>query len=392
MQDSPPPTTQASNPPTSDDDRHAGMTAQELAEAKEYSHKSLICTLLDKGTDLVYLGLFAFLAAQPLDRWLSTFAPFQGRTARLAALFLIVIGIHELVSLPLSYYSGFVLEHRFGLSNLTFAAWLKRHIKRYLMAVVFSMVMFVGLYLVIWTVGSWWWLLAAGLFFLASVVLGQLTPVLILPLFYKIEAITDSQLLERMRRMAEGTGLSIEGIYRMGLSVETVKANAMLAGLGRTRRVLMGDTLLDNFSQEEIEVIFAHEIGHHVHRHIPKMVMLGLLYSTLGFWLCNLALAGQIGSENYDPTQLPVYTLGMMMFLLTVFSSLLEPLQNSISRHFERQSDRYALESTGFRQAYISAFEKLAKMNKDDPDPPPLEVFWFHSHPPINERLAMARH
>ena len=142
----------------------------------------------------------------------------------------------------------------------------------------------------IWTTHGWWWLAAAAAFFAVSIVFGQLLPVLILPLFYKIEKLDAPELAERIGRLAAGTGLSIEGVYRMALSDETVKANAMLAGLGRTRRVLLGDTLLEGFTPDEIEVIFAHEIGHHVFRHIRKMILAGLVQSAVGFWICDRLL------------------------------------------------------------------------------------------------------
>jgi STE24 endopeptidase len=250
-----------------------------------------------------------------------------------------------------------------------------------------------GLYWMIWTVGPWWWLAAAGAFFLVSVILGQLAPVLILPLFYKIEKLDSPELTNRIAKLAEGTGLSIEGVYRMDLSEETVKANAMLAGLGRTRRVLMGDTLLRGFTPEEIEVIFAHEIGHHVFRHIRKMILSGIFYSTAGFFVCDAILRVMVHPSNGIAdiySNLPVWTLPLLMFVFAVFAQLLEPLQNAVSRHYERQSDRYALLRTGRREAYLSAFRKLAKLNKDDPNPHWLEVLLFHSHPPIGERLAMA--
>jgi STE24 endopeptidase len=166
----------------------------------------------------------------------------------------------------------------------------------------------------------------------------------------------------------------------------------MLAGLGGTRRVLMGDTLLDRFTPDEIEVIFAHEIGHHVFRHIRKMIFAGLVYSLIGFWVCDRVLLlwaerhyGITSAHNLPPGSLP-----LLMLVLTVFALVLEPVQNAISRRYERQCDRYALERTGLRAAYQSAFRKLARLNKDDPDPHPLEVFLFHSHPPISERLAIA--
>jgi STE24 endopeptidase len=269
---------------------------------------------------------------------------------------------------------------------------LARYAKRNALGAGFGLLLIVALYWLIWSVGPWWWLAAAAGFFVVSVVLGQLLPVVVLPLFYKIDRMENPELSERMSRLAAGTGLSIQGVYRLGLSAETAKANAMLTGLGRTRRVLMGDTLLDQFTPDEIEVIFAHEIGHHVFHHIRKMIVIGVLYSLGGFWVCNQVLLSWMHHAygTTDIRDLPPGTLPMMMLVLTVFALVLEPVQNVISRRYERQCDRYALTRTGLREAYVSAFQKLARLNKDDPDPHPLEVFLFHSHPPINERLAIA--
>jgi STE24 endopeptidase len=366
------------------------MTPAQLAEAKEYGRLELYCELADKALNVGFLAVFAFFFAMPLDKWLAGW--FESETLRLACIFLILTGAHLGLSFPLSFYGGHVLEHRFGLSHQTFGRWLTRYAKRNVLVVAFGLVMMPSLYWVIWLTGAWWWLAAAIAFFLISIVLGQLMPVVILPLFYKIERLDNAELAHRMARLAEGTGLSIQGVYRMGLSEETAKANAMLAGMGRTRRVLMGDTLLDQFTLDEIEVIFAHEIGHHVFRHIRKMIVAGVLYSVLGLWICDRILLAWAHAHYgvIDARDLPASTLPLLMLVLTVFSLVLGPLQNIISRRYERQCDRYALERTGLRQAYVSAFRKLAKLNKDDPAPHPLEVFLFHSHPPIGERLAMA--
>ena len=269
--------------------RSSGMSDGELAEAKRYGRLELGCALADKAVDLVYLAIAAFLLARPLDAWLSPLLA-GNRSLRLAALLLVIMAIHTVVSFPLSFYAGHVLEHRFQLSTQTFARWLWRYAKRNLLAVAFSLVLVLGVYWLIWTTGGWWWLAAAAAFFVVSIVLGQLAPVLILPLFYRIEKLEVPELTDRIARLAAGTGLSIEGVYRMNLSAETVKANAMLAGLGRTRRVLLGDTLLTGFTPDEIEVIFAHEIGHHVFRHIRKMILAGLVYSAAGFWVCDRLL------------------------------------------------------------------------------------------------------
>ncbi|MBN2217725.1 MAG: M48 family metallopeptidase [Pirellulales bacterium] len=373
--------------------RHADeMTPDQLAEAKRYGRRSLVCDLADRALDLVYLGLAALVAARPLDAWLQDASPLLADwwTLRLIVLFAIVFAVHVAVSFPLSFYSGHVVERRFGLSTQTFAGWLWRYAKRMALAGAFGLALFVGLFWLIWTTGPWWWLVAAGAFFLVSVLLGQLMPVLIMPLFYKIERLDHPELMERLGRLVEGTGLSIEGVYRLDLSDETVKANAMLAGLGRTRRVLLGDTLLAQCNLDELEAIFAHEIGHHVFHHIHRMMFAGLVYSAAGFWICDALVKLWVGGDSLNYAQLPVYALPFFMFILAVFTNLLEPITNAISRRYERQADRYALERTGLTTAFVSAFHKLAKLNKDDPNPHWLEAALFHSHPPIGRRVAMA--
>ncbi len=371
----------------------AAMTPQELAEARQYRRLRLAVSVSDMVLDLVYLAAAAFWLARPIDVWLMRWSWLSRlATLRLAALLLIVAGLQLAVSLPLGFYSGYVLEHRFHLSTLSLSGWLWRLLKQASLGALLGLVMVLGLYWIIWTTGACWWLVAAAAFFLVTVLLGQLAPVLILPLFYTVKRLDNPELLQRMRDLSQGTGLSIEGVYRLALSEETVKGNAMLAGLGRTRRVLIGDTLLADYTVDELSVILAHEIGHHVFGHIRKILLAGGLYSLLGLWLSNLALsawlAGPAGRVDY--ASLPVYALPMLLLILRVYGLLLEPLANLVARHYERQCDRYALTRTGTPAAYVSAFCKLSRLNKDDPDPPRLEVILFHSHPPIAERIAMA--
>lgn len=366
------------------------MTPEQLAEAKRYGRAQLYCDLADKGLDLAYLAVAAFLLARPLDRWLAGAVPLAWfDTLRLAALYLAVFGLHVVVSFPLSFYAGHVLEHRYQMSTQSLGRWLLRYAKRMALGGAFALALFVGLFWVIWLCGPYWWLVATGAFFLVSMVLGRLFPVLILPLFYKVEKLDRPELAERIGELARPAGLSIEGVYRLGLSAETVKANAMLAGLGRTRRVLLGDTLLDEFTVDETALVFAHEIGHHAHRHLPKLLAAGLAAGAAGFWLVDRVLAWWV-PEPLDYANLPVAALPLIMLSLSVFGLLLEPLQNAISRRFEREADRYALRTTGQPAAYRSAFLKLARLNKDDPEPHWLEAALFHSHPPIAERLALA--
>jgi STE24 endopeptidase len=384
-------TDQISDPATGPSlDTAEAQSPAQRAEARRYSHISLASTLADMAIDLAYLALMAFVFARPLDAWLASFASLGGDRSilRLLALFVMVLLLHILVSLPLSFYSGFVVEHRFGLSNQSLRRWFRNWALSNFLAMVLGAALNVGLFWIIWHAGPYWWLIAAGAFFIVSVILGQLAPVLIVPLFYKAERLDNPSLDERMKRLAEGTGITIEGVYRLGLSADTVKANAMLAGLGRTRRVLMGDTLIEKFTPEEIEVIFAHELGHHVHGHIPKMIATGVVVSLAAFWVLDRVLAAWSGIAH--ASEAPTSSLPLAMFTLTTFMLVLSPLQNAISRFYERQCDRYALMRTQNAPSYRSAFQKLARINKADTEPHPLEVLLLHSHPPISERLAMA--
>ena len=366
------------------------LSTAEQAEAKRYGRQKLYCALADKVLDLAVLAVLAFVAARPIDAWLGR-AEILARydSLRLVAMVLVVAAVQLVVGLPLSFYCGYVLERSFGLSTLTPGRWLKRFAGRNLLELALGVALVLGLYWIIWTTGSAWWLVAAAAFFAVSVVLGQLAPVLIVPLFYKVQRLDEPELIDRIRRLAEGTGLGIQGVYRIALSQETRKGNAVLTGLGRTRRVLLGDTLLANFSPEEIEVVFAHEIGHHVFHHIRRLLVIGAFASAAGFWLADRILALWVAWQG-GPAQrsaLPVWTLPAIMLILGLFSTLLEPLGNTLMRHFERQADRYALRRTGLRDPFQSAFRKLARLNKADTDPPWLEVVLFHSHPPISERL-----
>ncbi len=358
------------------------------AEVKRYERQKLLASVGATVLNLACLAGAALVAGPEVDRLVTAWVG-ENDWLRLVALGFVYAAGFELLSLPFDFWSGFVLEHRYQLSNLTLSGWLWRRVKGYLVGGPLGLAMLLGLYALLWYGGSWWWLWAAACWLAVSLVLGQLLPVLVLPLFYKVTKLDDEPLGERLRRLAEGTGLNVEGVYRLGLSAETRKANAALTGLGRTRRVLLGDTLLQEFTAEEIEVVFAHEVGHHVHRHLPKLVAWSVLLAVFGLALADAALrvvSGPLGYASFrDPAALP-----LLLLVLALFGLAVTPLQNALSRYFERQCDRYALERTRTPGAYRSAFLKLARMNKADPDPHPLLVWLFDDHPPIRERLAMA--
>jgi STE24 endopeptidase len=352
-------------------------------EVKRYQRQKLMAHVAAIILGAAYIAVLALWAGPMLSTSLS-----DSRWLRLAGVMIILGGGVELLTLPLDFWSGFILEHRYQLSTQTLGGWIKKHLLGWLVGGVIGVPVLFGFYMLLWFAQPWWLWATAG-WLLLTLVLGRLAPVLILPLFYKVTRLDDADLLGRLRRIAEGTGLTLQGVYRLHLSAETRKANAALTGLGRSRRVLLGDTLLEQFTPEEIEVVFAHEVGHHAHHHLPKLVVLSVLLSTAGFWLVDVvlrAVARPLGYEAFnDPAALP-----LVLLVLTALGLLWAPAQNALSRFFERQCDRYALERTGLRDAYRSAFTKLAQINKSDLDPHPLIVWLFYDHPAIRERLAMA--
>lgn len=376
------------------------MSPEQLAESRAYQLIGLRCELLERGFDLLFATLTVFLFAKPLVDWLadafpalsgSGVLPTFGMTAALTSCLTL---LHSLVSLPLSFFDDWVVEKRFGLSNLTPFHWFRRYLLQELLAFVLNLFLLTAFLLLIRWSGVWWVAFASIACFLLSAVLGSLVPVLIMPLFYRVEKLNDDSLTARFQELTRSADFKLTGIYRLGLSVETSKANAMLAGLGATRRALLGDTLLENFSQDEIVAVFAHELGHHAHRHILKL-MIGMLFVCVGiFGISDLALRlwlnGSIACAP-DYATLPVWTIPFFMLVMTVVGIFLEPVQNAVSRRFEWQADNYALQHCGAPEAMRSAFVKLAVQNKADPFPSRWEVFWLHSHPAIGERIRNAQ-
>ena len=366
----------------------AGVLEPTPPEVKQYQRQKLIASLVSLALSLILLVVTAFWAGPAIGRWVRDLVG-ENRWLQLVVLAFIYGVSLELLTLPFSFWSSFVLEHRYQLSNQTFGRWVWRQIKGYLLAGPLGLALVLGLYALLWYGGGYWWLWAAAAWLAVTLILGQIVPVVILPLFYKVTRLDNAELMDRLQRLARGTGLSLQGVYRLHLSAETRKANAALAGLGRTRRVLLGDTLLDQFTPEEIEVVFAHEVGHHVHGHLRKLVIWNVILAGAGFWVADLVLrygAERLGYGVFDnPAALP-----LVMLVLAGFGLVLSPLENAVSRLFERQCDRYALERTRLPDAYRAAFTKLARINKADPDRHPALVWLFDDHPPIRQRLALA--
>src|ERR1051326_1918998 len=271
------------------------------AEARRYQREKLTSTLVALALNFFALFFLAFAVAPVLDESVRGILG-DNRWPRLIFFGVVTAAALEIITLPAEFWSSFILEHRYGLSNLTLRRWIGRRLKAYLVTGPIALAALVGGYALIWYLGHWWWVLATMAWLSFTLMLGLLLPVVILPLFFRVSRLEDSPLVERLRRLIEGTGLRVEGIYRLNMSDVTRKANAGLAGLGRSRRVLLGDTLLNEFSDDEIEVVFAHEVGHHVFHHLPKMLALQAVLATVGLFLADRTLVALTGSLNYHGT------------------------------------------------------------------------------------------
>ena len=310
--------------------------------------------------------------------------------ATVAVFAVILTLLLHIVELPFAYYQGFLLEHRYGLSNETNAQWLRDQLKGLALAIVFGAAGASIVYWAIRTFPDWWWAVTAVIFAAVMVGLVQLAPVLLLPLFYSFKPLERPALVERLTRLAERARTRIAGVYEWALSAHTKKANAALTGMGRTRRILLSDTLLADYSDDEIEVVLAHELSHHVHHDLWRGVALQTVLLFVGFFVAAQALSASADVLELRGLDDPA---GMLLLMLVggACSFVFLPLANAMSRAHERRADRYALETTGQPVAFISAMKRLAQQNLAEENPSPLVQWLFYSHPPIKQRIEAAR-
>ncbi|HSK66312.1 MAG TPA: M48 family metallopeptidase [Anaerolineales bacterium] len=366
------------------------LDPEKQKQAKQYARIRRRLWLVDTIFSAVYALLWLFLGwTTSLRSWLSSFTENQWL---LVAFFIAIFGgIYALINLPLSYYSGFVLPHRFDQSNQTFKDWVIDQLKGLAVGLPLSLLLLELLYLALRVTGDLWWLWAAGGMLIFTVLLSNLAPILIMPLFNKYVPLGEEhkELADRLVELARRANTRVRGVFKFDMSRRTKAANAALTGIGNTRRIVLGDTLINEFSTDEIETILAHELGHHVHRDIPFLIAFGTLSTTLSLYLASLALDWAVGYFGFTgPADIAAFpALGL---IFGAYGLITMPLENAISRWRENMADDYALQSTGKKEAFASAFTRLANQNLGEVDPENWVVWLFYSHPPLGERIAKA--
>jgi STE24 endopeptidase len=303
-------------------------------------------------------------------------------------LFLLLIG--KALGFGLDYY-GFHVERRFQLSTQKLRSWLWDEAKGFLVGLAMTTIVVELLYFMIRESPQHWWIVTWAICMGLFVLLAQLAPVVLLPIFYKFEPLENEDLRRRLVLLGERAGTRVRGVYRWKLSEKSKKANAALTGLGSTRRIILADTLLDNYAPEEIEAVLAHELGHHVHRHILKSILVQAGITLVGFWIANFVLHYAVDRHMFTFDELSDFAnLPLLAITLTVLSLLLMPALNAYSRYNERQADRYAFESIVSVVPFISSMNKLAQQNLAERTPSKWVEVLFHSHPAISRRVAAA--
>lgn len=365
------------------------LDSQRQQQAKQYARVKRRLFLVDLLLGTLYLvlwlalGLSAALKARLLDVTANPWLLVAGYGGVFAL-------VYTLLDLPLSYYSGFMLPHRYGQSTQTFGGWVSDQVKGLLVGGIIGGLLLEGVYWLLRAAPGLWWLWSGGAYLLFTVILSNLAPVLIAPLFYKFTPLDDEDLAARLTGLAERAGTHVRGVFRFDMSRRTRSANAALMGLGNTRRIVLGDTLLDEFTADEIETVLAHELGHHVHNDIWLGMVISAVITLGGLYVANLGLRWGVNALGFegiaDVAALPLFGLVMGAFGLVTM-----PLGNAYSRWRERMADHYALESTRKPDAFADAMTRLANQNLADADPEAWVEFLLHSHPAIGKRVAAAR-
>jgi len=313
---------------------------------------------------------------------------FQNYTLALFLYLFFLLLISKALGFGLDYY-GFQLEKKFQLSTQRVRSWLWDQVKGFLVGLVLAGIVTELLYFMIRQLTQHWRLITWGLFLGLLILMAQLAPVLLFPIFYKFEPLDDEDLRRRLVVLSEHAGARVRGVYRWKLSEKSKKANAALTGLGSTRRIILADTLLDNYAPEEIEAVLAHELGHHVNRHILKSIVVQAGTTLFGFWAANWVLHYAVDRHIFDELS-DFANLPLLALTATALSLVLMPALNAYSRYNERQADRYAFESIASVEPFISSMNKLAQQNLAERTPSKLVEVLFHSHPAISKRVAAA--
>lgn len=365
---------------------------ERLQEAIQYQKAKNIHYFADQGYTILFLFLFLFLGISAcLRRQIEkiTRKRFWG-VAFYTILFLIIAFI---VGFPSSYY-GFSLEHKFELSNQTFSQWFGEELLSLFVLAIIALIAVEGIYLALRKAPRTWWIYVSVVFIIFTIVLVNLAPILILPLFNVYTPLPQGELRDRLVTLSHKAGVEVEDIFTMDMSKQTKKANAMFTGLGNTKRIVLGDNLIDEFTPDEIEVVIAHEMGHNLKHHIWQGIFFSAILAGIGFFIIHLTglrIITRFRNRLKIDNMADVASLPLIFLIFAIYGILTMPISPALSRNMERQADKFALDMTHNREAFITTMDKLGYMNLSDPNPSPIIEFLLYDHPSISKRIEFAQ-
>lgn len=358
-------------------------------QAKEYQKKKVIFKLVGSAVFLTYFSILIFSDLSLIIK--GKILQFTNSEWQVIAIYIFsVLTAYDLISLPLEFYTSYTFEHKYHFCTQAVGNWFKDYLKSYLLSMGFAIPIVEGIYWAIRTFPTIWYLIVSVFAILLIIFLGYLSPILLTPLFFKLKKIEeDNELAQRLRRMCKKVNTKVKGVYEINFSSKTTKANAYLAGLGNTRRIVIADNLLDNFTVDEAEVVFAHELGHHIHRDILKLTFWSGLMCLGGFYFVSIILEKVSLYFRYgisDIVNFPILALSMSI-LLFLFGL---PF-NFYSRKREKAADEFALKTTGKVDAFITSMAKFTNRDLADAHPHPFIEFLLYTHPSISKRINYAQ-
>jgi len=353
--------------------------------AKKYNNLKLLIGISKGIISFTLLTFFVVLGySLELEQYLSS--QISNSYLLLIAYTAILLFTFKIIFFPVEYYTEYHLEHKYSLSNQTFGKWLFEDLKGGLVGILIGLPLLIIFYWTISLFQDYWWIPFAFITFIVSVILAQIFPIYIIPLFYKISPVEDEELKQRIVTRSMEAGLNISNIFQFDMSKNTKKANAAFTGIGKTKRILLADTLLNNFTIDQVETVIAHELGHYKRKHIIKNIILSTINSFALFFVISILHSNFVTVLGFSSiTQISSFPL---IALSAILLSLVEqPFFNALSRKFEYEADEYAVKVTGKKEVFISTLDYLTDHNLGDREPNPIIEWLFYSHPSIKNRV-----
>jgi len=359
-----------------------------LTRAKKLEYLIIASILLD---GVLALSVFIYLLTDPsisLRQWAGSITAYWWAIVGIYGLALMLL--MEVLTLPILLFREYFLPRSMGLSRQTIWGWAWDSIKSFFIGIVLTVAVMELLYGLIRYYPRMWWLYASIGIFALMILLAVVAPIVIIPIFFRTAPLKNRILKLKVRYLGRKAGIRIKGIYEFNLGKKTRAANAALTGLGKTRRIMLSDTMVKAFTTSEIGSVIAHEMGHYKAHHLWKGLTMRAALTLLSLFIVDRGLSLLLPNFSFQGAA-DVANFPLLAIIFGAVELVLLPLTNLVSRRMERTADLFSLSLIGQTRPFISALKKLGRLNLANPDPHPLVEIFFYTHPPIRKRVALAR-